>query len=282
MRLHHFFVLLLVCLFAVPAAAQEQTPYNIALQLIEEARVSGATELDLSDLGLTELPPELWQLNNLRWLNLFYNQLTNLPSEIGQLTKLQALWLNGNSLRELPPEIGQLNQLGVLLIQSNQLSSLPPEIGKLESLISLKLYDNELSELPPEIGHLTNLKELELSWNPLKSLPPEIGQLSSLCYLDLSNTQLSQLPYELGDIFASCEYPELKLYNNPLITPPPEVVAQGTPAILAYLREQAWYHARQIMLSALGGVGILAGVLLLARWRYRRLRKPKPKRGAIV
>jgi internalin A len=279
MRLHHFFALLLMCMFAVPAAAQEQTPYEIALQRIEEARLSGAMELDLSGLGLTELPPELWQLRNLRWLNLFYNQLTSLPSEIGQRTGLQALWLNGNLLRELPPEIGQLNQLGVLLIESNQLSSLPPQIGKLESLISLQLYGNELSELPPEIGQLTNLKELDVSWNPLKSLPLEIGQLSGLCYLDLSNTQISQLPYELGDMFASCEYPELKLYNNPLITPPPEVIAQGTPAILVYLREQAWYHARQMMLSAAGGVGILAGVLLLARRRYRRLRKPKAKRA---
>jgi hypothetical protein len=56
------------------------------------------------------------------------------------------------------------------------------------------------------------------------------------------------------------------------------VIAQGTPAVLDYLRNQAAYHTHQLMLGAAGGIGIFAGVILLARWRYRRLRKPKKKR----
>ena len=30
--------------------------------------------------------------------------------------------------------------------------------------------------------------------------------------------------------------------NNPLISPPPEVIAQGKEAILDYLRNEAWWH----------------------------------------
>ncbi|CAK8712238.1 hypothetical protein GMJAKD_01485 [Candidatus Electrothrix aarhusensis] len=37
--------------------------YEEALRLIEEAKETGATELTLSGNRLTELPPELFQLN---------------------------------------------------------------------------------------------------------------------------------------------------------------------------------------------------------------------------
>lgn len=43
-------------------------------------------------------------------------------------------------------------------------------------------------------------------------LPPELGHLTHLDTLDLS--------------------------DNPLVSPPPDVVAQGTAAVLAYLRAQ--------------------------------------------
>jgi Leucine-rich repeat (LRR) protein len=92
------------------------------------------------------------------------------------------------------------------------LTTVPPEIGQLSGLQELKLVGNALTALPPEIGLLSNLQNLYLSYNHLTTLPPEIGQLSSLQTLDL--------------------------LENPLTTPPPEVVAQGTQAVLAYLREQ--------------------------------------------
>jgi internalin A len=116
-------------------------------------------------------------------------------------------------------------------------------------------------------------------------LPPEIGQLTNLCLLDLEHNRFQQLPSEisrlqkLADYRSDCpRFPDLRIFNNPLISPPPEVVAQGTPAILDYLRNQAAYHTRQLILS---GAGVIAGVLLLARWRYRRNRKPKKKNDVI-
>ena len=47
------------------------------LQVIEEAKVSGATRLDLSDKGITSLPSEICRLKSLTWLNLDRNQLTH-------------------------------------------------------------------------------------------------------------------------------------------------------------------------------------------------------------
>ncbi|MBN3890562.1 MAG: leucine-rich repeat domain-containing protein [Nostoc sp. JL31] len=80
-----------------------------------------------------------------------------------------------------------------------------------EKATVLSLYNKKLSSLPPEISQLSNLTKLVLSGNQLSSLPPEIGQLSNLTKLFLNN-------------------------NPQLSSPPPEIVEQGTEAILTYLR----------------------------------------------
>jgi leucine-rich repeat protein SHOC2 len=56
---------------------------------IRQAAETHATSLDLSGLGLREVPEPLGQLTALQWLDLSGNQLTALPASLGQLT---ALW----------------------------------------------------------------------------------------------------------------------------------------------------------------------------------------------
>ena len=56
--------------------------YEEALRLIEEARETGATKLDLRLQFLTELPPELFQLKQLTEFYFIDNQLTSLPPEL--------------------------------------------------------------------------------------------------------------------------------------------------------------------------------------------------------
>ncbi len=62
--------------------------YEIAQQRIATAHAHGSVRLNLSGLGLTALPPELFAL-----------------------TQLQVLWLSENQLTKLPPEFGALRQL---------------------------------------------------------------------------------------------------------------------------------------------------------------------------
>jgi hypothetical protein len=255
MRRYWLLLCLLLCL-TIPLYAQDNPPgYNIALQRIQEAADNNATRLGLSDLDLIEVPPEIGQLTNLKVLFLDINELRNLPPEIGQLINLEVLSLHMNQLVSLPPEIGQLSNLRVLSVSHNQLVNLPSEIGQLISLQELYLNNNQLTSLPSEIGELANLQRLDLYSNVLHHLPSEMGNLSRLASTD-------------GYLY---------IRNNPLISPPRGVVEQGTAAVLAYLRNQAWYHVQRMIISAASGVGLLAAFVL--GWRYRHTRgKSKAKR----
>src|SRR5258708_5989017 len=82
--------------------------FRTARERIAEAAATGATRLDLSDLGLTSLPTEIGQLTALQQLHLGNNWLTTLPPEIGQLHALRKRYLVHNALSTLPPELGQI------------------------------------------------------------------------------------------------------------------------------------------------------------------------------
>ena len=73
--------------------------------------------INLSEMLITELPPEIGMFPDLLYLNLSFNSLTILPPEIGlqcfsgALTKLKILNLSHNSLKLIPREIGLLVNL---------------------------------------------------------------------------------------------------------------------------------------------------------------------------
>jgi Leucine-rich repeat (LRR) protein len=277
---------LLFCL-SLPNFAQE-SPYDIALQRIQEAEASGATDLDLNGLGLTEVPPEIANLSNLQQLGLSTNQLTELPSEIFSLTNLERLSAEDNLLTTLPPEIGNLIKLVSLTLNDNDLTSLPPEIGNLNLLYMLKLRGSQLTSLPPEIGNLTNLMVLDLSSNKLQSLPPEIGNLTNLCLLWLNSNELETLPISMANLQTLAKATDcigrsenlLSLQGNPLVFPPEEILDQGKTAIIDYLASQALENQASAdwqpwAITALAVIIIVFAFFLGSRWRQRGIQKKK-------
>ena len=64
------------------------------MQLIKEASKKNLIALYLDGYNLTELPPEIGILENLKELNLYGNDLTELPPEIGKLKSLTEINLS--------------------------------------------------------------------------------------------------------------------------------------------------------------------------------------------
>ncbi|MDM8559965.1 COR domain-containing protein [Candidatus Parabeggiatoa sp. HSG14] len=177
-----------------------------------------------------------------------------ITQQINQATESKKLDLCEQQLTTIPPTVFELTDLEELYLDTNQLAKLPAEIAQLVNLRVLSLTDNQLKTLLPSIAKLKNLEWLYLSENQLEELPTEITQLPHLKVLSLDRNQLTVLPQEITSL------PNLKvlsLYDNPLISPPPEIIAQGTAAILSYLRpkemQQQW--AAKLLLVGEGGVG---------------------------
>jgi internalin A len=77
----------------------------------------------------------------------------------------------------------------------------------------------------------TGKDALSLAGLDLAALPQSLGDLTALTTLDLHHNQLTALPESLGDLTALTT-----LDDNPLVSPPDDVVAAGTKAVLAFLR----------------------------------------------
>lgn len=168
--------------------------YQIAYKKIVKAHYKGAKELELVNIDLVYVPPEIGLLSKVTKLSLRDNLLTSVPMWIGDLSQLMTLHLNNNQLTSLPESIGNLSQLEELILSGNQLTNLPESIGNLSQLAWFYLESNPLESLPESIGNLFQLTSLDLSHNPLESLPKSIGLLPKLQKLRTRGSPLTDLP----------------------------------------------------------------------------------------
>lgn len=217
-----------VLLFVGMAALCEEVPdekkdyFSLEEALKNPERVY---RLELKDKGLTEVPPEIGKLTNLKWLVLSVNQLKRLPPEIGNLQNVEYLSLHRNELTELPAEIGKMTGVKILRVFNNRLTSLPPEIGLLRNLEELDVSRNRgLTQLPDELGQLENLRKLVLNQTALESLPgPLLAKLKNLRELQAESMspKLKSIP---GEIATMKDLEELHLMNNQIEELPVEVI----------------------------------------------------------
>ncbi|MEH1857867.1 MAG: hypothetical protein V7L21_07690 [Nostoc sp.] len=108
------------------------------LQLIDRAAKEKWTELDLSGMGLTELPQEIGRLTHLTILLL--NHSASRCRDFSQRSSI--ISSNDNNIKSLPSEIGNLTNLQFISIRNNKLTTLPKSFGKLVNLKKLNLSQN--------------------------------------------------------------------------------------------------------------------------------------------
>ncbi|HSX04063.1 MAG TPA: leucine-rich repeat domain-containing protein [Rhabdochlamydiaceae bacterium] len=194
-----------------------------------KAALARINYLDLSNLGLAYLPPEIGLLRELRSLDLGNNRITDLPTEVEDLSKLRYLYLNNNKLNSVPEVLTRLSVLKELYLNNyagldskNQLTTVPAELGNLGQLEVLDLSNIQLIRVPAELGNLRVLRELNLSHNQLTELPVELGNLKQLLRFNFSHNRITKLPNEVLKLSAFIRF---DFSHNPL-SMPKELVAQ--------------------------------------------------------
>ena len=197
--------------------------YQKAIKRIEEAKKNNSTELDLSDLKLTEIPESITDLKNLNKLDfhnnlikdipeyiiklktlkelyVYENRLTEIPEYVVELKKIRKLSFGNNKLCVIPEAISKLNNLKELYLYNNKLTDISKYITKLKNLNKLNIANNLLKEIPDSITDLKNLKELYLSGNQLTDIPQALAELKSLNWLDMSYNQLTYIPQAIVEL----------------------------------------------------------------------------------
>jgi hypothetical protein len=104
-------------------------------------------------------------------------QFTTIPDEVFELKELRSLNLVGKGLIELSPRIAALGFLKRLELARNSLSSLPMALAELDELEELDLSENQLSNIAGVLRKLPVLRFCNLRENPLS--PEEIEELRS-------------------------------------------------------------------------------------------------------
>ncbi|MCB8751633.1 leucine-rich repeat domain-containing protein [Planktothrix agardhii] len=200
-------------------------------QKIQQVKQQRLTELDLTNISLTEIPTEVFELEWLEKLNLSENELTSIPESITHLTNLSELNLCCTQLTSVPESISRLTNLSSLNLSYNQLKSVPKEIAHLSNLSTLNLEHNQLTSVPESITHLINLSILYLGRNHLTSVPEAITRLTNLSTLALNSNQLTSVPEAITRL---TNLSTLYLGDNQL-TSVPEAITRLTSLSTLYL-----------------------------------------------
>lgn len=161
----------------------------IAKRIAKCQQQTAGTELDLSSLGLNELPLKLVsRFPGLKKLNLRNNSIESLPDEFNKLfPQLVALNLAENGLKSLPNHFGTLHHLQTLSLANNKLTELPNSFSRLHALEELNVSNNQLIVFDPEVGHqLIKLKKLQAANNQLEEIPAAFSSLTALNVVDLT------------------------------------------------------------------------------------------------
>ncbi|ORZ02816.1 hypothetical protein BCR43DRAFT_482218 [Syncephalastrum racemosum] len=170
-------------------------------QAVDAAVDNGADYVDLSHMGLTEIPEEIKELQH----------VTVLRKDRIQNTSLK-LYLYANDLVRLPPYLFMLKNLSVLSLRHNKLAVLPPQIALLQNLVELSLGNNLLEHLPAEILTLPYLTTVSVCPNPFLSPPADgtnfqqhVRPVPSLVEIASRMVLTSNTPATVMDTSIPCE-----------------------------------------------------------------------------
>ena len=157
-----------------------------------------ALKLDLSQLGLTELPPDIGlYCPQIKELLLAGNRLDRLPESMRHCRLLTHVDISMNRLYLVPDAISTWPNLTFLNLEGNRLVTLPDEVFAHPRLAELKVNHTRLRTLPDSMPTGSPLRHIDLRGMEIRPLHGAISNLSPECEVLLSSSQ-----YAPGDIEA--------------------------------------------------------------------------------
>jgi hypothetical protein len=125
-------------------AMGSETDDRTVEQCIEGCKMTRATTLDLSGLGIEKVPEELSIFTWLTELNLHENELTEIPDFIGNLKTLKKLTILVAPIKELPGSIDGCTDLETIeFLSLDFLLSLPESLANLSRLKIINLNSGQ-------------------------------------------------------------------------------------------------------------------------------------------
>ena len=188
------------------AQSEDFDGLGIARRRIAQEMEQRTGFLDLGQLGLTELPAELFRLRHLRWLNLGFgivlrdqtlhessegppNTVEGQLDRLAALPDLEALSLAFTLVTNLAP-LASLTALQSLDCSRTKVADLSP-LASLTTLQSITCSHTKVADLSP-LASLTALQSLTCSSTRVVELS-SLASLSALQSLTCSRTQVSDL-----------------------------------------------------------------------------------------
>ena len=172
------------------------------------------TRLELSNIGLTRIPPELYGLQNLHDLSLSKNQIKACNISAGAFPNLRYLNLQNNEISLFRVSEGSLPQLRVLDLGNNKLKHFCVESQAFPSLEALHLDRNKLRSFNHSSRLFRPLKCLDLRQNEITSFYAAKGTYPSLGEILLNDNPLEDLHIESGALNGVSQNDLNQLYSN--------------------------------------------------------------------
>jgi internalin A len=186
------------------------------------ANLTKLKQLNISNNQITEIKG-LDSLISLQQLDISNNQITEIKG-LNRLARLQQLNISNNQITEIKG-LDRLVSLQQLNISNNQIT----EIKGLDNLLKLQqlnVSNNQVVEIKQQNG-LPNLRKFNLSQNRITDISPLIP------LLERNENRLN-----LTTGYEKVSIGELGIAENPLTTPPREIVERGNDAVLRFFAGQ--------------------------------------------
>lgn len=232
--------------------------------------------LDLSDNQISSLLP-LKTMAELVELDLRFNKINNLAGisnhkkleklflstnqiiDIDLLSALPALtqlYLNSNIIRDISA-IKNLSSLVLLDLRSNKIEEVDA-LENLTSLTHLHLESNEISDISA-VGKLKKLTQLNLRHNQISHIEALKG-LKNLTHLYLSDNEIKALPRWILNFKLPIKWNNggqgISVINNPIQTPPPDVIRQGNTGIKNFFESTQKRALNKVKVLLVGDSGV--------------------------